>query len=184
MRGIKSTLWTLALVGSGLASAQSYQSLGSDASAAEIAAADTDLAPSGATPPGSGSALAGAKIYAAQCAHCHGAAGRGGLHEPLALDVEARNKDAQRLVFALDPARPRVVGNFWPYATTLYDYIRRAMPQLAPGTLSNDEAYAVTAYVLYLNGLLAEDGVVDGPALQALPMPARALYDLPAGARR
>ncbi|MFK7913074.1 MAG: c-type cytochrome [Pseudomonadales bacterium] len=171
---MKHALWLL--LGCAVAHGASYESLGTQVTPAELAAADTDLAPQGAAPGGSGTVLEGQQIYAAQCAHCHGVAATGGIHQPLALSPQARAADSGRAAFALDPGRARVIGNYWPYASTLYDYIRRAMPQLAPGSLSNDEAYAVTAYLLYLNNLLPEDARVDGPRLQALDMPARPLF--------
>lgn len=183
---MRSGLWSALLLVAAVAHAEpSYESLGTAASATEIAAADTDLAPQGSAPAGAGTVLQGKAIYGAQCAHCHGGKGAGGLHQPLALAPADREADAQRAPFALDPSRPRVIGNYWPYATAVYDYIRRAMPQLAPGTLSNDEAYAVTAYLLYLNDLLPESAEVDGARLQALAMPARALfYQRPSNARQ
>ena len=67
----------------------------------------------------------------------------------------------------------RTVGNYWPYATTLYDYIRKAMPQLTPGILTVDEVYAVIAYVLWMNEIVPEDAVMDAETLPAVVMPAR-----------
>ncbi|MGI9326948.1 MAG: c-type cytochrome [Pseudomonadales bacterium] len=157
--------------------ADTYRQLGTAVSGPEVALEDTDLAPTGKVPEGQGSVTEGERLYASQCQHCHGAKGLGGLHEPLALTPEQRSADANRPAFALDVRRPRVIGNYWPYATTLYDYIRRAMPQANPGSLSNDEAYSLTAYVLFLNALVQRDTRVDGVFLQNLVMPAREHFD-------
>jgi cytochrome c len=67
----------------------------------------------------------------------------------------------------------RAIGNYWPYATTLYDFIRKAMPQLTPGILSEDEVYGVIAYLLYLNEIVPEDAVMNAETLPAVEMPAR-----------
>ncbi len=161
-----------------------FRHLGVAVSGPDLASADTDLAPTGRVPPGRGRAVEGERLYASQCQHCHGPEGQGGLHEPLALTLEQRSADANRPAFALDVRRPRVIGNYWPYATTLYDYIRRAMPQSNPGSLSNDEAYALTAYVLFLNALVQRKTVVDGVFLQDLVMPAREHFDYSAESQR
>lgn len=113
-------------------------------------------------PPGSGTVAQGEQVYMAQCVACHGVTGTEGPYD--------------RLV-ATDPWEQwpvnRAIGNYWPYATTLYDYIRRAMPQLQPGTLTADETYAVIAYLLYLNEIVDEDAVMDRATLPQVRMPAR-----------
>ena len=102
-------------------------------------------------------------MYAARCASCHGATGKEGPN-----DVLAGGQGTLRT------AKPvRTVGSYWPYATTLFDYIRRAMPYMTPGVLTDEEVYGVTAYVLFLNGLIGEQDLVDAKTLPALRMPNR-----------
>ena len=114
-------------------------------------------------PAGSGTVAMGREIYVQQCASCHGAKGEGGLGDKLAggKDTLASDKPI------------KTVGSYWPYAPTLFDYIRRAMPLTAPQTLSNDQVYAVTAYVLQLNGLVPDDATMDAKSLAAIRMPNR-----------
>lgn len=142
--------------------AQNHYGLGRPATAAEIAAWDIDVAPDGRNlPAGQGSVARGREVYDAQCASCHGAKGEGGLGDKLAGGVGT-----------LATAKPvKTVGSYWPYATTLFDYIRRAMPLTAPQSLSNDDVYAVSGYVLYLNGLLPETATLDAKGLLAVRMP-------------
>lgn len=111
----------------------------------------------------------GALIYAEQCAVCHGAKGEGARFEALA------GREPSDFRFGRDPRLRdrRTVGNYWPYATTLYDYINRSMPQAVPGSLRPDEVYSVVAYVLFLNGLVPKDAVLDASTLPKLVMPAR-----------
>jgi mono/diheme cytochrome c family protein len=138
--------------------------LGQPATAAEIALVDIGIPPSGAgLPAGSGDARAGAKVYAAKCQSCHGDKGAG---KP--ADALVGGKGTLAAGNAV-----RTVGSYWPYATTLFDYTRRAMPLTAPRTLSNDEVYAVTAYVLHLNGIIGEDQTLDAKTLPAVKMPNR-----------
>ena len=149
---------------SGLAPVSKGPGLGQPASPAEIAMLDLSIPPSGAgLPAGSGDARAGAKVYAAKCVSCHGEKGAG--------------KPADALVGGtgtLASSNPvRTVGSYWPYATTLFDYTRRAMPTTAPRTLTNDEVYAVTAYILHLNGIIPETHTLDAKTLPAVKMPNR-----------
>jgi cytochrome c len=138
--------------------------LGREMSAAEIAAIDFAVMPDGAgLPPGSGSASAGAALYQRHCVACHGEEGQNGLHDPLA--------GGQGTIAG--PVPNKTVGSYWPYATTLFDYIRRAMPYQNPGTLSNDELYALTAYVLFLNGIVDEADTIDAGSLPSVEMPNR-----------
>ena len=138
--------------------------LGRAATAAEIAAADISIAPSGAgLPPGQGSVKAGAAVYAAKCESCHGPKGAG---KPADALVGGTGTLAQANAV-------RTVGSYWPYATTLFDYIRRAMPTTAPLSLTNEEVYAVSAYVLHLNGLVAGDAVMNAQTLPQVRMPNR-----------
>jgi cytochrome c len=138
--------------------------LGTPATQEQIAGWDIDVFADGRNlPAGSGTVMAGRDIYTKECLSCHGAQGEGGIGDRLAGGMGT-----------LASAKPvRTVGSFWPYAPTLYDYIRRTMPLTAPQSLSNDETYAVTGYVLFLNGLLKEDAQVDAKTLADLKMPNR-----------
>jgi len=143
---------------------------GHPATPQQIAAWDIDVRPDGkGLPPGRGSVGEGARIYAEQCAVCHGKQGEGARYEALA------GREPSDFRFAQDPKLrdKRTVGNYWPYATTLFDYINRSMPQAVPGSLKPDEVYGVTAYVLFLNGLVAQDAVLDAQSLPKVVMPAR-----------
>ena len=138
--------------------------LGQPASAELVAAWDISIPPSGAgLPAGSGSVAQGAKVYAAKCQSCHGEKGAG--------------KPADRLVGGIGSLgsgkQVMTVGSYWPYATTLFDYVRRAMPTTAPMSLTNEEVYAVSAYVLHLNGIIREDQVMDARTLPQVRMPNR-----------
>jgi mono/diheme cytochrome c family protein len=147
-----------------LASPIGAAEFGRPATPAEIALWDIDVRPDGTgLPAGSGGASQGAVIFSENCAGCHGAGGEGGIGGPLVGGMGSLASD--------HPVK--TVGSFWPYATTLFDYVRRAMPYPAPGTLSNDEAYAVTAYVLALNGIVASDAVLDRKTLPRVLMPNR-----------
>jgi cytochrome c len=138
--------------------------LGEPASAAEIALVDVSIPPSGAgLPRGSGDARAGAKVYAAKCQACHGEKGAGKPADALVGGIGT-----------LASASPvRTVGSFWPHATTLFDYTRRAMPTNAPRTLTDDEVYAVTAYILHLNGIISETHTLNAETLPQVRMPNR-----------
>jgi cytochrome c len=145
--------------------------LGRAPRAEELKAIDIDVWPDGrGLPPGGGSARQGERIYAGRCASCHGAKGEG-FRPPKTVGsywqlVGGRN--------SLATARPlKTVGSYWPYATTLWDYINRAMPFGRAGTLSPDEVYAVTAYVLYLNGIVGEGDVLSQTTLADVRMPNR-----------
>ena len=149
--------------------------MGRPATAQEVAAWDVDVDTAGhGLPAGRGTATEGAAVYAAQCASCHGAAGEGQgafpkLVQPAALDSASRDS----FPFDRDFKIPKTVGNYWPYATTLYDYVHRAMPYAAPGSLSPDETYAVVAYLLAANHVIADTAVMDARTLPRVVMPAR-----------
>ena len=138
--------------------------LGTAPTPAMLAAMDLSIPPSGAgLPAGSGSVAQGAKVYEAQCETCHGSKGVGKPADPLVGGIGS-----------LGSGKPmRTVGSYWPYATTLFDYVRRAMPTNAPMTLSNDEVYAVSAYVLFLNGIVAEAAMMNAQTLPQVKMPNR-----------
>ncbi len=114
-------------------------------------------------PAGRGTAAEGAPLFKAHCAACHGEGGRGATAEELAGGSEP-----------LTSASPdKTIGLYWPYATTLFDLIRRGMPMQAPGSLSDDEVYAITAYLLHANGLIGERDVIDRDVLPRVRMPNR-----------
>ena len=143
--------------------------IGRPATPAEIAALDIDIGPEGAgLPPGRGTAADGAPIYAARCAGCHGKTGREGPN-----DVLVGRLPGDAFPFARDPRAPKTIGSYWPYATTVFDYIRRAMPPDAPGSLKDEEVYGLVAYLLALNELIPQDAVVDAASLPKVQMPAR-----------
>jgi len=138
--------------------------LGEPVAAAEIARYDISIPPSGAgLPKGSGTPRAGAAVYEQKCLACHGAKGVGKPADALAGGIGS-----------LGTKTPvRTVGSYWPYATTLFDYVRRAMPITNPLSLTDEETYAVTAYVLYLNGIIGEDVAMDAQSLPQVKMPNR-----------
>jgi S-disulfanyl-L-cysteine oxidoreductase SoxD len=138
--------------------------LGTAMSAEEVARWDISIPPSGAgLPKGSGTARQGLAVYEQKCRACHGAKGAGKPADVLAGGVGS-----------LASKTPlRTVGSYWPYATTLFDYVRRAMPITRPLSLSDDEVYAVSAYVLYLNGIVGEDLQMDARSLPQVKMPNR-----------
>ena len=146
-----------------MAQAQVY-GIGHAAGQRDLAAWNIDVAADGAgLPKGSGSVERGRSIYAQQCAACHGAKGEGGLADQL---VGGKG--------SLATAKPvKTIGSFWPYATTVFDFINRAMPYNAPQSLSSDEVYSVTAYLLNLNGIIADNAVLDAQSLPKVRMPNR-----------
>ena len=147
--------------------------LGHTPSAATIAAENIDVSPNGeGLPPGSGTPAQGAPIYAGACASCHGANGEGKAPQYPQLIGGPRGV----FNFASDPKIPRTIGNYWPYTTTLFDYIRRAMPLTAPGSLTADQTYAVTAFLLNREGLVPDGAVIDAKSLPAVQMPARSHF--------
>jgi cytochrome c len=137
---------------------------GRSATPEEIALWDIDVRPDGkGLPPGSGTVAQGKQVFADNCAACHGDNGVGGIKDRLA--------GGQGTLASNMPVK--TVGSYWPYATTLFDYIHRAMPYQAPGSLSNDDTYAVAAYILSLNGILPADGKLDRDSLPKVRMPNR-----------
>lgn len=146
--------------------------IGRPATTAEIAALDIDIGPEGAgLPPGRGTAADGAPIYAARCAGCHGKTGREGPN-----DVLVGRLPGDAFPFARDPRAPKTIGSYWPYATTVFDYIRRAMPPDVPGSLKDEEVYGLVAYLLAMNELIPQDAVIDAASLPKVQMPARAHF--------
>ena len=132
---------------------------GRQPSEAEVMARDIAVGPDGAgLPPGRGTVAAGEQVYRAKCAACHGPTGTEGPRDKLV---------GERLPV-------KTIGSFWPYATTVFDYIRRAQPFNQPGSLTNEEVYAVTAWLLFRNGIIAADHVLDATTLPTVRMPNRA----------
>lgn len=147
--------------------------LGTAATPAEVAALNTDVSPSGAgLPPGSGNAAAGATLYQAQCASCHGANGEGVPGNPPGPALIGR-EPREGFGFGNDPKLVRTVGNYWPEAATLFDYIKRTMPLTAPGSLSDDDVYSLTAHLLVANEILPSGATLDSASLMAVRMPAK-----------
>ena len=147
-----------------IAAATKRYHLGRPVTPEELAGWNIDVRADGAgLPADHGSVREGQQIYAATCAVCHGANGEG--------------KPMDRLVggfSTLNTVTPvPTVGSYWPYATTLFDYIRRAMPFNSPQSLTDDQVYAVAAYVLYLNKIVPENAVLDAKTLAQVRMPNR-----------
>lgn len=139
--------------------------IGRPVTAQEIAGWDVDVRGDGeGLPPGRGSVKEGEELFVQQCASCHGDFGEGLERWPALIGGRGSlNTDQPR----------RTVGSFWPYAPPVFDYIRRAMPYATPMSLSNEQVYALTAYVLHLNELLPEDAELDAEKLKSIRMPNR-----------
>lgn len=138
--------------------------LGRIATEAEIKALDIDVRPDGTgLPEGSGTVSDGRNIYAAKCALCHGKTGIEGPYN--------------RLVGAIDDTtKVKTIGNYWPYATTLFDYTRRAMPYNLPGSLTDEEVYSITAFLLHANKIIDSTTEMNKRTLPAIVMPARKYF--------
>jgi cytochrome c len=131
---------------------------------AELSAVDISIAPDGrGLPAGSGTVEQGAAVYAAKCQACHGANGVGGPNDRLTGGVGS----------LATPKPVKTIASYWPYATTVFDYVRRAMPITAPQSLTDDEVYAVTAYLLSVDGIVAKDASLDARSLPKVQMPNR-----------
>src|ERR1700677_1720045 len=149
------------------AQAQSLYGIGRAATPVEIAGWNIDIDRYGNNlPSGTGSVGHGREVFDQQCAACHGAKGEGGVGDRLV--------GGQGTLATAKPVKP--VGSYWPYPPPLFDYIRRAMPQNAPQSLSNEDVYAVSAFILYLNGLLPADATLDARTLSAIKMPNRGMF--------
>ena len=149
-----------------------HYGLGRAATPAEVAVLDIDVGPDGeGLPAGSGTAALGADIYQKKCSMCHGPKGLG--MPPAFPLLISRDPKAEGFKFASDPKLPRSIGNYWPDATTVFDYVRRAMPLLQPGSLTNDEVYALTAYLLAANEVIPMSATLDSASLTQVKMPYR-----------
>ena len=155
---------TIASTGA-LAQVPSYQNLGRTPTPEEIRAWDISIGPAGKElPPGSGTAKEGAAIYGRKCAACHGPALEGGNGGPALVGGQG----------TLTTLRiERTVGSYWPFATTIWDYINRGMPVTQRGSLSANEVYALTAFLLHKNGIIQESDVMNAKSLPEVRMPNR-----------
>jgi cytochrome c len=137
--------------------------LGQPLTAADLAAWNINVMPDGTgLPKGQGTSAQGAPIYAQKCAHCHGEHGKGGVNAAVVGGAPVKSMDSTK-----------TIANFWPYASTLFDFIRRSMPWQQPRTLSDDEVYALTAYILAMNKLIGEGDVMNAQTLPKVRMPNR-----------
>ncbi len=152
---------------SGVALAEDVPQLGRVATPEEMSSWDIDVSPDGTgLPLGSGTPKQGAAVYAAQCESCHGVKGVGGPTIRLA--------GGQGTIVGSANVRPiKTIGSYWPYATSVFAYIRRSMPFYDSKSLSNDELYAVTAYLLQINGLIGDNDVMNAQTLSKVQMPNR-----------
>jgi len=154
-------LWALPVVA---AEGEGVYHIGRQATDADIQAWNIDISPTGeGLPPGQGTVSGGAAVYAAKCAMCHGPTG---IEGPMTKLVGGQG--------TLTNSHPvKTVGSYWPYATTLYDYIHRAMPLTAPQSLTSDEVYSVVAWLLFQNRIIPEHTVIDAKTLPGIRMPNR-----------
>ncbi|MEA2775468.1 MAG: S-disulfanyl-L-cysteine oxidoreductase SoxD [Acetobacteraceae bacterium] len=166
MRKLKTFAAAAAFAGCAAAAPAETPNLGTPISPADVAPWDISIQPDGSgLPPGSGNYADGAKIFAAKCALCHGADGKGAPVSATPLVGGGPITDIS--------AASKTIANFWPYPTTLFDYIRRAMPWQQPMSLSDQEVYALTAYILASNKLIGETDVIDARTLPQVRMPNR-----------
>jgi S-disulfanyl-L-cysteine oxidoreductase SoxD len=146
--------------------------IGRPATPAEIEAWDVDVRGDGrGLPPGSGTVAEGAVVYAARCAICHGVDGTHPVAPPTPPLVGRIPGDA--FPFATDTTAALTVGNYWPFAPTIYDYTHRSMPLAAPGSMTPHDVYAVTAFILERNGIVPTTFVANAQTLPQVQMPAR-----------
>ena len=157
LSGIALCLWTLSLP----SAFGQTPGLGIPISPDQIRAWDLNVLPDGTgLPPGDGNPEEGAGVYAEKCASCHGVNGTGGTNAALVGGGPIRNMESRK-----------TIANFWPYATTVFDYIRRAMPWDQPASLTNAEVYSLTAFLLSANDLIGEDDTMNAETLPMVQMP-------------
>jgi cytochrome c len=155
----------LAACATAWAQTPSYSNVGRAPTKEEIQAWDISIGPEGKElPPGSGTAKEGAEIFAKKCAACHGATAEGSPLGPRLLGGKGTINTPQPI---------RTIGSYWPFATTVWDYIHRAMPQGQGGSLGANEVYALTAFVLFRNDIVKESDVMDAKSLPKVQMPNR-----------
>jgi hypothetical protein len=131
----------------------------------DIAPWDISITPDGTgLPPGRGTPAQGETVFVAACQSCHGDRGAGKPNDPLV---------GGQGTLVGNSMPNKTVGSFWPFAPTLFDYVRRAMPLNAPKSLTDDQVYAVCAYILQLNGIIGANDIMDGRSLPAVRMPNR-----------
>jgi S-disulfanyl-L-cysteine oxidoreductase SoxD len=139
--------------------------LGQPISPGDLSSWDISVGPDGAgLPAGKGTAAQGEAVYAAKCQACHGEKGAGRPNDALVGGFGT---------IASDKPAVKTVGSYWPYAVTLFDYVRRAMPYYESQSLTSDELYAVSAYILHLNGVIGADEALDAQSLPKVKMPNR-----------
>jgi S-disulfanyl-L-cysteine oxidoreductase SoxD len=149
--------------------------LGHAPTAQQVAAIDIDANPAGVgLPPGQGTHAEGAAVFAQKCAFCHGTKGEGLGPYPKLIGAEPK----QGFPFGRDPKIVKTIGNYWPYSTTVYDYVHRAMPFTAPGSLTPNETYALVAWLLAENEVIPRDAIMNAQTLPKVQMPARSHFVL------
>jgi S-disulfanyl-L-cysteine oxidoreductase SoxD len=147
------------------AQAPNYKNVGRAPTPDEIRAWDTAVGPAGKElPPGSGTAKEGAEIFANKCAVCHGPAGEGSQMAPRLVGGKGTLTTSQPVL---------TIGSYWAFATTVYDFIYKAMPRGQEGSLKPNEAYALTAFLLYKNEIIKETDIIDAKTLPIVKMPNR-----------
>ena len=141
---------------------QESVSLGIPVTQADLLEFDLIAPPDGSGfPPGTGTARDGKQIFDINCAVCHGANGEGTSGNTVIVGGDMQSEGPPL----------RTVGSYWPYASTLFDFIRRAMPASAPKSLTNQQVYEVTAYILYMNGIVEEETPINGATIRKIEMP-------------
>jgi S-disulfanyl-L-cysteine oxidoreductase SoxD len=164
MRELAGAVIALVAVGCARATVVETPNLGQPATAAQIVGWDISVGPDGiGLPPGSGTPAVGAVVYEQKCQACHGAKGAGQPNDRLV--------GGQGTLASKTPVR--TIGSYWPHATTVFDYVRRAMPYIQPQSLTDDEVYAVTAYLLNLNGIIGDAEEMNARTLPKVRMPNR-----------
>jgi mono/diheme cytochrome c family protein len=165
--GLITAVWLALFLAVGAAFAEA-PNLGKPVGPADITAWDISIQPDGTgLPPGAGTSADGARIYAEKCAQCHGPDGKGGVTGVFSAPLVGGDPITDIA------ASMKRIANFWPYATTLFDYIRRGMPWQQPMTLANDEVYSLTAYILAVNKLIGENDTMNAQTLPKVRMPNR-----------
>ena len=142
-----------------------YKNVGRTPTAQEVQAMDIAIGTDGKElPPGSGNAKTGARLFNEKCVACHGENQEGSAQAPALVGGKG----------TLTSLHPKMTaGSYWPFATTIFDYIRRAMPRYAEGSLKVDEVYSLTAFILYRNDIIKEDDIIDATTLPKIKMPNR-----------